>query len=230
MTLFRRVAAGEPGEISGRRGHGDPAATSAAVSRDRFTARFTATDAMVLRDLAGQLAELVGGTVAGRLPGVSDQGSSEPAAGEEGEMDGPDMPGAARDLAELLGLAEDAGPPDDPAVARLLPDAYPDDPAASSEFRRYTERDLRAGKTAAARTVLATLPEHGGLVSLSGAEAQTWLRALNDIRLALGVRLGITEDADAELDRTNPEDPRFGALALYDWLSAMQDSLVRALW
>ena len=74
----------------------------------------------------------------------------------------------------------------------MLPDAYPDDPDASSEFRRYTEKDLRAGKVAAAKTVLATLPEGGGRISLSESQAQVWLRALNDIRLALGVRLGIT--------------------------------------
>ena len=57
-------------------------------------------------------------------------------------------------------------PPEDPVLARLLPDAYRDDPEAAGEFRRYTEQDLRSGKVAAAQTVLATLPAKGGQVRL----------------------------------------------------------------
>jgi Domain of unknown function (DUF2017) len=156
----------------------------------------------VLRDLAGQIEALV--------------------VGEEGPAD-------AGDLADVLGVTEDARPPDDPALARLLPDAYGDDPAASTEFRRYTERDLRAGKADAARTVLATLPENGGRISLSADEAIAWLRALNDIRLTLAVRLGIAEEMPADLDRMKPADPRYAAFAVYDWLTGTQDSLVQAL-
>src|SRR5215469_3728115 len=33
--------------------------------------------------------------------------------------------------------------PEDPVLARLLPDAYADDPGAAAEFRRYTESSLR---------------------------------------------------------------------------------------
>src|ERR1700689_1008276 len=68
----------------------------------------------------------------------------------------------ARLDAELTGQGDDqAQTPDDPVLARLLPDAYRDDPDASGEFRRYTEQGLRSGKIAAARTVLATLPQGG---------------------------------------------------------------------
>ncbi len=164
---------------------------------------------MLLRELVSQVAELVSGPGGPGGPG-------------DGDPDG--------DLAVALGLTEDAAAPDDPALARLLPDAYLDDPDASSEFRRYTEKDLRAGKVAAARTVLDTLPERGGRISLSQSEAQEWLRALNDIRLALGVRLGITEDVYEEMGRMKPDDPRYGVLAVYDWLSSTQESLVHALW
>ena len=83
---------------------------------------------------------------------------------------------------------------------------------------------------AAATTVLDTLPERGGRIRLSEPQAQVWLRALNDIRLALGVRLGVTEDMYEEMQRIKPDDPRYGVLAVYDWLSGMQESLVHALW
>jgi len=85
-----------------------------------------------------------------------------------------------------LGLSDNAELPADPILARLLPDAYADDPDASSEFRRYTELSLRSGKVAAAQTVLETLPADGGRIRLSEPDAQAWLRALNDVRLALG--------------------------------------------
>ena len=31
------------------------------------------------------------------------------------------------------------------------------------------------------------------------------------------------------MDRIGPEDPRYGVLAVYDWLSGTQESLVHAL-
>lgn len=181
--------------------------------RDHVAARFNGMEARLLRDLAYQIEELVG----------------EDAADDETQV--PDSPGLPDDsaLEDALGLTQDAGPPDDPALARLLPDAYRDDPDASSEFRRYTERDLRAGKVDAARTILATLPEDGGRVSLSAEEAHVWLRALNDIRLALAVRLGIAEEMPDDLDQMSPDDPRYAAFAVYDWLTGTQDSLVQAL-
>ncbi len=77
--------------------------------------------------------------------------------------------------------------------------------------------------------MLATVPEHGGRVILSAEEGETWLRALNDIRLALGVRLGITEELSEQMADLGPRDPRYGVFAVYDWLTAMQDSLVRAM-
>jgi Domain of unknown function (DUF2017) len=184
------------------------------AARDRVAARFDGMEARLLRDLAYQIEELVADdTLAGE----------ETTAGETAGL--PDDSA----LDDDLGLTEEAQPPDDPALARLLPDAYRDDPAAANEFRRYTERDLRAGKADAAQTVLATLPEDGGRINLSTEEAHAWLRALNDIRLALAVRLGIAEEMPDDLDEMTPDDPRYAALAVYDWLTATQDSLVQAL-
>ena len=114
-------------------------------------------------------------------------------------------------------------------LARLLPDAYGDDPEAAGEFRRYTEHGLRSGKVAAAQTVLATLPAAGGRVRLSAGDAEAWLRALNDVRLALGVLLGISEEYERELADVTGADPRSAYLHVYDFLTFLQETLVRAL-
>jgi hypothetical protein len=199
----------------GWRGRGRAAADSG-----RYIARFTAQEATVLRDLTAQVAELVGGT-----PEAGEAGGT--GSPDIGDLDTPDA--GAIDVGMELGITEEAGPPDDPVLARLLPDAYREDPDAAGEFRRYTERDLRDGKAEAARTILGTLPERGGRVTLSEDQAQAWLRALNDIRLALGVRLEVTEEVHQEMARMDPADPRYGPLTIYDWLTAVQESLVVAL-
>jgi Domain of unknown function (DUF2017) len=174
------------------------------------SARFAAAQAAIIRSLVGQIAELVGGDMA---------------AGAENDP----RPGSPDDLVAQLGLGRSTELPDDPVLARLLPDGYRDDPEASGEFRRYTEQDLRSGKVAAARTVLATLPPSGGRVRLSEPEAQAWLRALNDVRLALSVRLGVTEEFDDQVAEITADDPRSAYVWVYQWLAYLQDSLIEAL-
>jgi hypothetical protein len=197
------------------------------------TARFAAAQATIIRDLVGQIADLIsdeaqgGSAPAGQGGGASgDRGggsvTGEPSWAENGPV-GPD------DLAAMIGLTEGATLPDDPVLARLLPDAYRDDSEASGEFRRYTEQGLRSGKVAAARTVLATLPPGGGRVRLSEPEAQAWLRALNDVRLALGVHLEVTDDFDEQVAEIARDDPRSPYIDVYQWLAFLQESLVRAL-
>ena|SRR5689334_21874243 len=180
------------------------------------SARFTAGQAGVLRNLVAQVAELVGG------PGSAEA----PPAEEAGEAADGGMP---VDFAAILATDGPQAPPEDPVLARLLPDAYGDDPEASGEFRRYTEHGLRSGKVAAAQTVLATLPAAGGRVRLSAGDGEAWLRSLNDVRLALGVVLGITEDYEREFGDLDPGDPREAYLHVYDFLTFLQETLVRAL-
>lgn len=137
-------------------------------------------------------------------------------------------------VAELAALVSDASDPDDPAVGRLFPDAYPSDPEAAAEFRRLTQEELRTAKLEQAKTVLEKLLESGGEVRLAEEEADLWLRALTDVRLALGTRLGIDDDTDieAELDEAvgrDPRSPRVGQLSVYAYLSFLQESLVGAL-
>ncbi|MFP3415909.1 DUF2017 family protein, partial [Bacillus sp. SIMBA_074] len=77
--------------------------------------------------------------------------------------------------------------------------AYPDDPEASAEFRRFTAAGLAERKEAGARTVIETLGDalDGPVtVSLDAAQATAWLRTITDIRLVLAARLGIHQDGD----------------------------------
>jgi hypothetical protein len=132
-------------------------------------------------------------------------------------------------LARMVGIDPDAERPDDPALARLFPDAYADDEEAAGEFRRFTERALRDTKLAHAGTVADTLARSGDKVTLTDAEAQAWLGTLNDLRLTLGSRLGVEED-NHEAFLALPEDhPLFGLYHVYDWLTFLQETLVRAL-
>jgi hypothetical protein len=181
---------------------------------------------VILRNLVSQVAELMGGVTAA---GTAVPGTAAPAAGPDpARREEPEA--SLEELAAMLGAAGPTSPPEDPVLARLLPDAYRDDPEAAGEFRRYTEQGLRSGKVAAAQTVLDTLPAKGGQVRLGPEDAQAWLRAINDVRLAIGTLLGITEDYEDELDQASWADPRSAYLEVYHWLGYIQDSLVRALW
>ncbi len=113
--------------------------------------------------------------------------------------------------------------PTDPALARLFPDGYTDDPEASADFRRYTETGLRDAKRAAARTALESIGEPGQRHVLDLETAQAWLRALNDTRLVLGERLGVTEDLDELIASLEEDDPRLGMFWVYDRLTYLQD-------
>jgi hypothetical protein len=141
-----------------------------------------------------------------------------------------DVAAPADPLEALVGMTlEEARPPSDPVLARLLPDAYRDDPDAAGDFRRYTEPELRATKRAALRRITADVAAEGGRVTLDENGGNTWLAALNDLRLALGTRLDVTEDIYAEADRLDPHDPRLASLAVYEWLGLLEETLVRAL-
>lgn len=132
-------------------------------------------------------------------------------------------------LIALVGIDPHATTPDDPALLRLLPDAYADDADASAEFRRFTERDLREAKTRNAQTVLRMLEGAPSLVEIGAAEMGAWLGFLNDTRLTLGTRLGITEENHAELAGLPDHDPRASLFQVYDWLTFVQDALVQVM-
>jgi hypothetical protein len=118
--------------------------------------------------------------------------------------------------------------PADPVLARLLPDAYADAEAAG-EFRRFTENDLRSGKSANARLLRETLPRDGGVVLLDEEQAAAWLSSLNDIRLSLGTSLDVGPDTEREYLRLDPMSTRARRLYLYFWLGVLQETLLEAI-
>ena len=136
---------------------------------------------------------------------------------------------------EVVALLTDGFEHGDPVVERLFPDIYPDRPEDSAEFRQYTEGDLKTGKIDQAGAILAALPDDGpSEVRLDAETAEAWLRAINDARLAMGIRLDIQAetDLDEELDDTLLYDPgssRVFQLSVYAYLGYLQESLLNAL-
>jgi hypothetical protein len=170
-------------------------------------------EASLLRHLVGEVRDL-----------LADGEPLPPAAGGTGAV-----PSNA-ELSALTGLSADLGdgtdsppPPSDPALARLLPDAYQDDDQAAGEFRRLTESSLRRDKVTAAERLLAALPADGaGEVRLDPETTESWLATINDVRLALGTRLEVTE----EMAEPDPEDPDAPAYVVYLWLTELQGVLI----
>lgn len=122
--------------------------------------------------------------------------------------------------------------PEDPVLQRLLPDAYAD-PESAAEFRKYTESSLRLVK----QTHLMYLREQ--LVfpvdhelpkaDIAVTDPTQWLIAINDLRLALAVRLGIKTDSFAEYEKMKDSDRQKPLFAVYFWLGSIQESLISNL-
>jgi len=123
--------------------------------------------------------------------------------------------------------------PEDPAVRRLLPDAYRDDPEAAAEFRRYTDltlRDEMAADIAVVRADLLSLSTAPHQLTLADESVEAWLRVLNRLRLVLAVRLGIETAHDQDvLEYIDPADPRAEPFMLYEWIGYLLGSVLRAL-
>jgi hypothetical protein len=136
----------------------------------------------------------------------------------------------AGELTELFENPE-AG---DPARERFFPHAYldPTEEDAEAEWQRLVHSDLVAQRLGALHMLVDTLsaePGRGGRVeaSLDSEQEAAWLGVLNDARLALGTRLGVTEEHD--LDDVSRDDTMFVAWNVYGWLTALQGELVQVL-
>ncbi|WEO79302.1 DUF2017 domain-containing protein [Cryobacterium sp. SO2] len=145
-------------------------------------------------------------------------------------------------LLQLLGAVDidDDAMLAQPAVRRLLPDAYPDDPEAAAEFRRFTADGLLERKLANAATVLAALGDdeqstgqtdasvHDPLpvpIVLDEQQVQSWLRTLTDLRLVVADRLQIDPHGTPHLD----DEESYVVNDIYNWLGMVQESLVYAI-
>jgi hypothetical protein len=127
-------------------------------------------------------------------------------------------------LAKVVGIDSKTTRPNDEVLLRLLPDAYQDDKEAADEFRRFTERSLRELKIKNARHILESLPEPDQTVKIKSKDFQTWLTVLNDVRLALGTRIGI-EDTFEDEDLEEKDH----AQEIYSWLTWLQSNLLEEL-
>ncbi|HEX3648937.1 MAG TPA: DUF2017 domain-containing protein [Pseudonocardiaceae bacterium] len=175
---------------------------------DKLTAVFDRQEAALVRGLVRQVVEML-------------------------EVRAEDAP--TDELAELTGIR--TGPstsPDDPILSRLLPDFHRlDDDAPSQEdqnsaaaLRSLHEPELLEQKTGAAKILLDSCPPDGGEIRLTPEQADAWLTALNDVRLALGTALDVTEDMPDQLPDDDPREPH---LEVYHWLTWVQESLIQAM-
>ncbi|KRB77043.1 hypothetical protein ASE01_09785 [Nocardioides sp. Root190] len=178
-------------------------------------ATFTVFEADLLRSLAAQLVELLHNESA--------------------------IVAVERDpLEAMLDFSGPTTEPDDPVLRRLFPSAYRDDDESAGEFRRFTEGQLRDGKSRAAGTIIDVL-EEAGLppeptgedlmidVELDQEHAMTWMRSLTDLRLALGTRLEVAEGDEDYWYSLPDDDPRGQAHHIYEWLGFLQETLVLAV-
>lgn len=169
----------------------------------RYTAVFEPAEATLLSDLVDQVRQLLAGRRA--------EASADP-------------------LAQVTGMVlAPSSAPSDPALARLLPDFHASDADFAAGMRMLHEPDLISLKDASAVSLLDSLPRGGGTVHLDADDAQAWVATLNDVRLALGIRLEITDDDYEPPADADPDGMQMAIYATYRWLSAVQDSLVTAL-
>lgn len=170
--------------------------------KDSFILDVSANEREVLINLSGQIIEILAERV--------DAATTDP-------------------LAEMIGITGHDSPPDDEVLMRLLPNAYAD-PVDASEFRRYTESDLRGKKRTHAMLMRSQLMElEDDKLLIDSRDSFAWLGAMNDIRLALGVRLEVDENSHEKLELLSPDDPMHAVFAVYSWLGWLQESLVLAL-
>ena len=171
-------------------------------SKDSFVATFGQTERELLINLAEQVIEILAERV--------DDVDSDP-------------------LAAMVGITGHDSPPDDEVLLRLLPNAYAD-PVDSAEFRRYTESVLRQKKRTHALLLRShLLTSESAKVALDRESAQAWLGAMNDIRLALGVRLRVGDNTAEYFELMPHDDEMRGVYAVYSWLGWLQESLLHAL-
>ncbi|MDQ3981624.1 MAG: DUF2017 domain-containing protein [Actinomycetota bacterium] len=136
--------------------------------------------------------------------------------------------GLLRQLAdETRTLLEAEVPREDPVVARLFPEAY-DDPAHAKTYDDMVGGELRREKLRALGEVSESLGPSGATsVRLDDDLTSAWLAWLTDVRLAVGTRLGVTEETmGAEID---PESPDAAAYSVLHWLGWIQESIIERL-
>jgi hypothetical protein len=143
------------------------------------------------------------------------------------ELEGDEASLLERLTDEMQLLLREEPSPTDPVSKRLFPDAY-DDPMDQAQYSDLMGDSLAAGKRAALAKMQESLAARSDeRVLLEGDTAEAWLSTLNDMRLAIGTRLDVTEEVmNQELD---PSNPQAGALAVLHWLGWVQEAVLREI-
>ncbi len=184
---------------------------------------------------AAQLDPLERATVAGLMDQVHDL-LDPPAPAPEGDDFASIVAGLGMGVTVAGEDQADLDPDEaqrDPALDRLLPTANRQDDEVAAEFRRLTESGLRQRKAAALQTA-ADLLRGDDKLRLDAGQARVVLTALTDVRLVLGERMGLRTDDDVEVleaaaQDLDPDDPLGYALAVYDFLTWLQETLASAM-
>jgi len=167
--------------------------------------RMTRNERAIVRALVGDLRTIIGDeTPAPGVSQVADQADDSP---DTQAADGPAAAGATA--------------PADAVLERLYPDVRPDDPGWSATFRDLVRGDLDDGR----RRNMAVVEASIDAPTVDDPQAEAWLHVLNDVRLVLGTRLGVTED-DAPFD---PEDPGAAAKVVYAYAGLLEEQFVEVL-
>jgi len=127
----------------------------------------------------------------------------------------------------------------DPVRERLFPRAYldPTEETAEMTWAAFAHPELLDSRVATLVLVIESLkriepapPEKDagnmGMIILSPEETESWLKGINDLRLALGTRLGINEE-ESDLDSLDPHE---GLRGIYNWLTALQQELLEQVY
>lgn len=175
------------------------------------------------------LVELLGQTRVVVEPPAADAGAQDPFA----QM----IAGCGLEDLGAAEIADDASAllDRDPALDRIVPPAHREDEVAAAEYRRFTERSIRARKAEGlSRAAELLRSQRPGRVSLTEPDASGLAVALTDVRLLLGERLGLREDDDmdaleAQAEHLDPSSPLVVLLSYYEFVTWLQEVLVIAL-
>lgn len=119
--------------------------------------------------------------------------------------------------------------PEDPVLRRLLPNAYAD-AESSAEFRKYTEMSLRTTKQKhlfyLRQQLLSAVEKELVRADIQISDRTSWAIAINDLRLALAVRLDIEQSSYEKYELMPNSDPQKPLFAVYFWLGGLQERLI----
>lgn len=119
--------------------------------------------------------------------------------------------------------------PTDPALARLLPDAF-DGATEAAEFRRVTEQGLINRKLQDALEVVSALgadpidDSEMTAVNITPQSFQAWARTITALRLAMAARIGLEQETDHE--RLLADEATRGTMLVFDWLAALLEAVL----